>query len=130
MNRPNKDAISRQSYIRLINKTEDYIEQHLKEPLSLKLLAKNAHLSEFHFHRIFKRYSEETVNEFVTRFKLERAAIFLCVNPRVSITTIAMEYGYNDSSSFSRTFKKHFGVSPINYRKQQELSRKVNWFME
>ncbi|MBP2098212.1 helix-turn-helix transcriptional regulator [Enterococcus rivorum] len=130
MNRPNKDAISRQSYIRLINKTEDYIEQHLKEPLSLKLLAKNAHLSEFYFHRIFKRYSEETVNEFVTRFKLERAAIFLCVNPRVSITTIAMEYGYNDSSSFSRTFKKHFGVSPINYRKQQELSRKVNWFME
>ena len=121
---------SKQLYLRLINKTEDYIEQHLKEPVMLSDLAKNANLSEFHFHRIFRKYSSETVNEFVTRFKLERAAIFLCLNPKLSITAIAMEYGYNDSSSFSRTFKKHFGVSPLNYRKQQELTRSVDWFME
>lgn len=102
----------------------------MKEFISLKDLARNAHLSEFHFLRIFKRYSSETVNEFVTRFKMERAAIFLCVNPKITIATISMEYGYNDSSSFSRTFKKHFRISPTNYRKQQELSRKSNWFMK
>lgn len=130
MNKQNKDLIARQVYVRLINKTGDYIEQNLKEPLSLNRLAKNANLSEFHFHRIFKMYSKETVSEFVTRFKLERAAIFLCVNPKISITTVVMEYGYNDSSSFSRMFKKHFGVSPIKYRKQQESSRNANWFME
>lgn len=121
---------SKQSYVRLINKAEDYIEKNLKESIQLKDLAKNANLSEFHFHRIFKKYSSETVNEFVTRFKIERAAIFLCVSPNISITTIAMEYGYNDSSSFSRTFKKHFNVSPMEYRKQQELSRNKSRFME
>lgn len=120
----------KQMYTRLINKTEDYIENNLKEDISLNDLAQNAHLSEFHFHRIFKKYSSETVNEFVTRFKLERAAIFLCVNSEISITTIAMEYGYNDSSSFSRTFKKHFGVSPLKYRKQQELSKNSSRFMK
>lgn len=130
MNRQNKDSNSRQTYVRLINKTEDYVENNLKETISLYDLARNAHLSECHFHRVFKKYSSETVNEFVTRFKLERAAIFLCVNPKISITTIAMEYGYNDSSSFSRTFKKHFGTSPLKYRKQQELSRNNNWFMK
>ena len=67
MNTFNKDKInmddetenvsSRQIYIRLINKTEDYIENNLKEVISLKDLARNAHLSEFHFHRIFKKYS-------------------------------------------------------------------------
>ena len=41
-----------QSYRRLTNKTEDYIEQHLAEPISLSDLARNAHFSEFHFHRI------------------------------------------------------------------------------
>ncbi|MBP1047409.1 helix-turn-helix transcriptional regulator [Enterococcus sp. BWM-S5] len=127
----NKETIAcKQAYIRLINKTEDYIENNLKEAISLNDLARNAHLSEFHFHRIFKKYSSETVNEFVTRFKLERAAIFLCVDPKISITTIAMEYGYNDSSSFSRTFKAHFGLSPLNYRKQQELSSNRDWLMK
>ncbi|MBL1223929.1 helix-turn-helix transcriptional regulator [Enterococcus sp. BWR-S5] len=121
---------SKQVYLRLINKAEDYIEQNLKRPIFLSDLAKNAHLSEFHFHRIFKKYSTETVNEFVLRVKLERAAIFLCVNPHISITTIALDYGYSDSSSFSRSFKKHFGISPLKYRKQQELSRSVAGFMK
>lgn len=130
MNNQTKASISRQTYVRLINKTEDYIEQHLKEPMSLKDLAQNAHLSEFHFHRIVKQYSTETVNQLVTRFKIERAAIFLCTSPNMSITTIAMEYGYSDSSAFSRTFKRHFGVSPLKYRRQQESSRSVPEFME
>lgn len=130
MNNQTKEAISKQACLRLINKTEDYIERHLKEPISLKDLADHAHLSEFHFHRLFKQYSTETVNQFVTRFKIERAAIFLCTSPNTSITTIAMEYGYSEASSFSRTFKRHFGISPLNYRKQQESSRTATWFME
>lgn len=113
----NKNSQSKQTYFRLINKTEDYIEQHLKEPISLSDLANNVNLSEFHFHRIFTKYSTETVNGFVTRFKLERAAIFLKVNSKISIIDIALEYGYNDPSSFSRSFKKHFGISPLKYRK-------------
>lgn len=125
-----KDTISREAYVRLINKTEDYVENHLKETISLSDLARHANLSEFHFHRIFKKYSAETVNEFVTRFKLERVAIFMRINPKLSITAIAMDYGYNDSSSFSRTFKKHFGMSPKKYREQQELSSSAMWFME
>lgn len=119
----------REHYSRLINKTEDFVERHLKDPIALCDLARHAHLSDFHFHRLFKTYASETVNEFVTRFKLERAAIFLCLNPHLSVTAIAMEYGYNDSSSFSRSFKKHFGMSPLNFRKQQELSRNSNWFI-
>lgn len=130
MNNESETISSKQVYARLINKTEDYIENNLKKTISLKDLAQNAYLSEFHFHRIFKNFSSETVNEFVTRFKIERAAIFLCVNPNISITTISLDYGYNDPSTFSRTFKKHFGISPINYRKQQELLRKNNWFMK
>lgn len=123
----NKTLQSKQTYFRLINKTEDYIEQHLKQPISLSDLANNANLSEFHFHRIFTKYSTETVNEFITRFKLERAAIFLRVNPRTSIIDIALEYGYNDPSSFSRSFKKHFGISPLKYRKTARNVKNDNY---
>ena len=123
----NKTLQSKQTYFRLINKTEDYIEQHLKQPISLSDLANNANLSEFHFHRIFTKYSTETVNEFITRFKLERAAIFLRVNPRTSIIDIALEYGYNGPSSFSRSFKKHFGISPLKYRKTARNVKNDNY---
>ncbi len=121
----NKKESSEQLYIRLVNKTEDYIEQHLSKSIALCDLAKNVHLSEFHFHRIFKQFSSETVKEFVTRVKLERAAIFLCVTSSLSLTEIALNYGYNDGSTFSRAFKKHFGSSPSIYRKQQEMARDI-----
>lgn len=107
---------------RLVNKTEDYIEQHLADPITLAELAANVHLSPFHFHRIFTQYSDETLKAFVTRFKLERAAIYLVLVTDKSLTEIALNYGYNDVSSFSRAFKRHFKVSPTQYRKQQEMT--------
>ncbi|HCM88913.1 MULTISPECIES: AraC family transcriptional regulator [Vagococcus] len=125
----NKKREQQQRYIRLINQSEDYIEQHLSTPISLKELADNANFSEYHFHRIFKQYSNETLKQFITRFKLERAAIFLSVNQSLSLTDIALSYGYNDSSTFSKAFKNHFGVSPSAYRKEQETTRVSKKYM-
>lgn len=110
-------------YLRLINKTEDYVEQHLSTAISLMDLARYTNFSSFQFHRIFKKYSSETLNQFVTRLKLERAAIFISVNRGISLTEVALSYGYNDASTFSKAFKRHFGCSPSAYRKQQELTR-------
>lgn len=120
----NKDSEQEKTYIRLVNKSEDYIEQHLNESISLKELADNVNYSEYHFHRIFTKYSNETLKHFISRFKLERAAIFMSINQSTSLTTIALNYGYNNSSSFSRAFKRHFGSSPSVYRKEQEMARK------
>lgn len=120
-----KDQEQREIYSRLVNKSEDYIEGHLDEPIILKDLASHANLSEFHFHRIFKKYANETLKNFITRFKLERAAMYMQINSSQSLTTIALKYGYNDSSSFSKAFKRQFGSSPSVYRKEQERTRTV-----
>lgn len=47
------------------------------------------------------------------------------INSSQSLTTIALKYGYNDSSSFSKAFKRQFGCSPSVYRKEQERTRTV-----
>ncbi|CRH18136.1 MAG: AraC family transcriptional regulator [Carnobacterium sp.] len=121
----NKISKQEEVYIRLFNKSEDYIEQHLNEAISLSNLANYSNFSDYHFHRIFKKYSNITLKKFITRFKLERAAIFMSVNRSLSLTIIASKYGYNDSSSFSRAFKRHFGCSPSIYRREQEMTRNI-----
>lgn len=54
---PTKDQEQREIYIRLLNKSEDYTDGHLDEPIFLKDLANHANLSEFHCHSIFKKYA-------------------------------------------------------------------------
>ncbi len=109
-----------ENYTRLINKTEDYIEHNLDKKITLKELAENGHLSEYHFHRLFRKFSSETLNQFITRVKMERSGIFLAVNQDITITEIAYRYGYCDASSYCKAFRKHFGVSPTEFRKEQD----------
>lgn len=110
-------------YTRLINKTEDYIEINLGKQITLTDVAKNVSYSEYHFHRLFSKYSSETLKQFITRIKMERSAIYLAVNSEVTITEIAFRYGYNNSSSYNKAFKKHYGMSPTEFRKKQEWKR-------
>ena len=104
-------------YDKLINKTEDYIEENLTEKITLDMLAKYLNISKYYYHHIFSKNSNETIKEFITRVKMERSAIYLVVNKSISITNIALKYGYNDSSSYNKAFKKFFGVNPTQYRK-------------
>ena len=109
-------------YSWLINKAEDYIESHLSEKIALLDIARDLGISKYHFHRIFRNGSTETLNQFITRIKMERSALFLVVNSKITITEIAFRYGYNDSTSYNRAFRKRFGVSPTQFRKKQEMS--------
>ncbi len=103
---------SQQAYQERINRVLDYITAHLGEELSLKTLAEVAHFSEFHFHRVFRTLMGEPLNEFITRLRLERAIWRMRHTPQFDLTEIAIECGFNSLSNFSRTFKKHYDVSP------------------
>jgi AraC family transcriptional regulator len=76
-------------YTRLINKTEDYIESKLGKQISLSETAKNDNFSEYHFHRLFSKYSSETLKQFITRIKMERSAIYLATLLREPHTEMA-----------------------------------------
>ena len=102
---------------KLINKTEDYIEDNLAEKITLDMLANHLHISKYYYHHIFSEHRNETIKDFITRIKMERSAIYLVVKQEISITDIALMYGYNDSSSYNKAFKKFFGVNPTQYRK-------------
>lgn len=114
---PNNDYISR------INKVIDHIQCYPDTDLSLHGLAKIASFSPFHFHRIFKAILGESVNDYVKRSRLERAAKRLVANEQITITTIALDVGFTSSAVFSRAFKDHFGLSASDFRRKNKYSK-------
>ncbi len=115
---------SRMEYLRRIHKVQDYIESNLGSTLLLDELADVAGFSKFHFHRIFKGITNESLSQHVNRIKLERAAFFLIHRPEITITDIAYHFGFTDSAVFSRTFRNHFALSPTEYRDQNSKNCK------
>ena len=60
----------------------------------------------------------ETINHLITQKRLQQAKILL-KNSDKSISEIAEAVGFNDYNYFSRIFKKYYGISPRDYRKQK-----------
>lgn len=104
-----------EKYIECINRATHFIEENLDQPIFLADIAREAFLSEYHFHRIFKSLTGETVKGFVSRLKIERAAQRL-KHTQDDIGRIALEHGYEDHETFTRAFKRYFLCTPLEYR--------------
>ncbi|CAH0532702.1 Right origin-binding protein [Vibrio stylophorae] len=99
-----------------------YLEQHLDEAIDVQKLAEFACYSPYHFHRIFRVYTGESVCGYRQRLLLERAAKQLKFDG-APITEIALNCGYDNQSSFNKAFKKRFACTPGEYR--QSLNRET-----
>jgi AraC family transcriptional regulator len=75
-------------YVARVNRAIDYIVQNPSERLDLEQLARIAHFSAFHFHRIFKALVGETVAAFVKRLRLQRAIRLMALRPDTTLTEI------------------------------------------
>lgn len=112
----NGDLIKKE-YIKSLNKAFYFIEDHLQESLSLEKVADIACYSPYHFHRIFKAITHETLNEYITRKRVEKAALLLQRNRSAVIAEIYHQCGFNSNSVFTRAFNRYYGISPTAFRK-------------
>jgi AraC family transcriptional regulator len=110
---------TRMEYAARMNRVVDHIQCHLADSLDLEQLAAVACFSPFHFHRLFRAWMGETLQAFVHRLRLERAAQLLVFNRIRSISEIALECGFSSSSAFARAFKTGFGISAGEWRKRK-----------
>lgn len=109
-----------QEYTARINRAIDYIENNISEgDLTLKKLSSVAGFSPFHFHRIFAGMMGETLNQFIQRVRVEKAAMLLVMNPKKNMTEIAFDCGYSGSAQFSRAFRERFSTTPSAWRRAQ-----------
>ena len=114
-NQPAHQNATVDDYLQRVNAAIDYIVGNLDQSLDLDTLAGVAYFSPFHFHRVFKSVTGETLNAFVKRLRLERALQTLAHGREKSLTAIALSCGFQSVSDFSRSFKKRYGVPPSQF---------------
>ncbi len=107
-------------YEKRLQRSIDFIEENLKEEMSLRDISSQANASLYHFHRLFRAFVGESLSEYVRHRRLSRAAEEL-VGTGKSIIEIALDYGYSAPESFLRAFKAMYGMPPREFRKRGEF---------
>ena len=92
-----------------------WLEQSIAEPHTLDALAGRAHLSPYHFLRVFKSVVGASPHQFILRARLRLAAQQLVATAE-PVTAIAYSVGFSDLAHFTRSFSAEFGMSPMRYR--------------
>lgn len=106
-----------QEYYTAVNRAVEYINNHLSEPINLSDLAGIANVSDFHFHRIFRAVMNESPGDYVQRLRLEKASFKLQAST-LPLEDVADQTGYQTSQALVKAFKKRYGITPTQFRKQ------------
>lgn len=100
-------------YEQIVEESIHYIKNHISEDLSAQKIANYVGYSVFHFCRIFSLIKNLTVMEYVRKCRLSIARSELESNRK--IIDIALEYGFETASGFTKSFHKEFGYTPTSY---------------
>lgn len=98
-----------------IQHIEAYLRQHYQEDINLQKISDRFFLSREYISRKFKQEYHETLTDYLTKIRMEKAKELL-ENQHLKIYEIAYNVGYQNEKYFSKVFKKFVGVTPNEYR--------------
>ncbi len=112
-----KDAPHGRMEYERVKKMLDYIEQHYAENVRLSGISEEVLLCESECCRLFKRYMNMTIIEYLNNYRIDRSIESLA-DTDLSVTEIALMSGFSDPNYYSKMFSARKGVSPRKYRKR------------
>ena len=98
-----------------LRRARDLTDREFAQPLTIEAMAREAHMSKFHFARAFAAAYGETPRAYLTRRRIERAKDLLRA-ANLTVTEICYIVGFESLGSFSTRFHELVGVSPSEYR--------------
>jgi AraC family transcriptional regulator len=104
-------------YLAHVQRGVDYIEANLDRALSPAEVAAHAGISAWHYQRIFKALTRETLMTYI-RSRRFANALELLATTDTRILEVALGAGFESQASFTRAFKKAFAVTPASYRRR------------
>lgn len=96
---------------------KEYIKKHLKDA-SLEEMAREVYMSPAYASRYFKTKTEENFQDYLIRQRMERAVVLL-KDLQYRVSDISDMVGYSNPFNFTRTFKKYYGKTPKEYRRER-----------
>lgn len=113
------DALASQRLVQplaWVHATQQYIEEHFAENLTLDDLARQAGFSTYYFSKLFKSTFATNFIDYLTDIRIDKARDMLR-DGRYSVKEVCFAIGYSEPNYFARVFKRVAGVSPSQYQK-------------
>lgn len=104
-------------YNPLINRVISYIKKNIESDLCLKEIASFVNVHPNYLSAAFKKEAGKTLTEYINEQKIAAIKLYM-KHTNLSISEISYTFNFNHVSYFSRFFKKHTGLTPMNYRRQ------------
>ncbi|HEX3060970.1 MAG TPA: AraC family transcriptional regulator [Usitatibacter sp.] len=98
-----------------LQKVLAYVEEKLAEPVGVRELASQVHMSPFHFARRFKQAVGTPPHAYITHVRIERAKSLLA-GTNVPLIEVATRVGYRTQAHFTGVFHRYVGTTPRAYR--------------
>ncbi|MFJ2042116.1 response regulator [Paenibacillus marchantiae] len=106
-----------QSRRHVIKQVQEMVTRDAGQDLSVKMIADKVYLHPVYLSKIYKAETGEGLGDYMIRMRMERA-LYLLKNTNKKIYEITSELGYQNPQYFSKMFKKHYGMTPNEYRDQ------------
>lgn len=102
----------------IVRQACNYVVDHVDEKIGLSVVSEKLGISKNYFCSLFKQETGENFLNYVTKMKMHRAK-YLLKEKNMRIYEVCNYLGYVDTTYFTRLFKKHFGLTPHEYRKAE-----------
>lgn len=105
-------------------KVEDvvlFLVHHHQEKITLSDIAEGVNISKSYLSHLFKEVTGMSVMNFLMGYRLTQSKYHLILSPSLTISEVSSLSGFESNAHFSRFFKKHAGVSPLQFRKQNTI---------
>lgn len=110
---------SRETAAEYVELAMEYIRSHFQEDLTVAKLARYVGLNRSYLTTVFQNTINMSPQQYLMRFRMEWAAKMLCED-KLTVGEIARSCGYPDPLTFSKAFKRTLGVTPTQYRRENE----------
>ena len=101
----------------LVSGVTAYIQEQYRDPeLNVAGIAQHFYVSREHLSRTFKSYTSESISHYITDLRMQEFRYGLVTGK--SVLSACMESGFSDYSSFVKSFRKLYGITPMEYREQ------------